>query len=53
MTMSLPSARKFILPLVALALIHLVVLMAGFVAPYDPATQNRAAQIVRPRVCIW
>lgn len=43
MTMSLPSARKLILPLVALVLIHLVVLMAGFVAPYDPATQNRAA----------
>jgi peptide/nickel transport system permease protein len=35
--------RPWTLPLVSLAVIHLVVLLAGFVSPYDPASQDRAA----------
>ena len=31
-----------------LPLIHLLVLGAGFVAPYDPAAQNRALAYVPP-----
>jgi peptide/nickel transport system permease protein len=47
------SARRVVLPLVSLAVIHLLVILAGFVAPYDPATQNRAAPNCPPTRLHW
>ena len=35
------KARKVIFAMVLLALLHLAIFFAGFVAPYDPASQNR------------
>jgi peptide/nickel transport system permease protein len=40
-------------PLALLTGIHLVVLMAGFVAPYDPARQDRAAPNCPPTRVHW
>jgi peptide/nickel transport system permease protein len=34
--------------LVALAVLHLVILFAGFIAPYDPTAQNRALSYAPP-----
>jgi len=45
--------RGLALPLVSLAAIHLVVLLAGFFAPYDPATQDRAAPNCPPTRVHW
>lgn len=45
--------RTLALPLVSLAVIHLAVLLAGFFAPYDPATQNRAAPNCPPTRVHW
>ncbi len=51
--MQLTSARKLTAPLVALAVVHLIVLSAGFFAPYDPAEQNRAAPNCPPTRVHW
>ena len=40
-------------PLVSLAVVHFVVLMAGFFAPYDPSTQDRAAPNCPPTRVHW
>jgi peptide/nickel transport system permease protein len=40
--------RARALPLLALAVIHLVVLVAGFVSPYDPTGQDREAPNCAP-----
>jgi peptide/nickel transport system permease protein len=45
--------RAFVLPLVCLAIIHLSVLLAGFLGPYDPATQNRQAPSCPPTRVHW
>jgi peptide/nickel transport system permease protein len=45
--------RTWTMPLVSLAVIHLVVLLAGFFSPYDPATQNRAAPNCPPTRVHW
>ncbi len=39
---------KFWMPALLLLIIHLLVLGAGFVAPYDPAAQNRTLAFVPP-----
>lgn len=44
---------RFILPIVCLALIHLLVLAAGYFAPYDYAQQNRDAILVPPTKVHW
>ena len=49
--MRLTTART--LPLVSLVVIHLVVLLAGFFAPYDPAIQDRAAPNCPPTRIHW
>ena len=41
MTRSMTSNRKMIAASILLALVHLAILFAGFVAPADPAAQNR------------
>lgn len=45
--------RAWTLPLIALAVIHLVVLSAGFFAPYDPGIQDRAAPNCPPTRVHW
>ena len=39
---------KAALLIVLLAVLHIVILFAGFVAPYDPATQNRELPYAPP-----
>jgi peptide/nickel transport system permease protein len=51
--MRLASARKLIVPLALLMGIHLAVLMAGFVAPYNPDMQDRAAPNCPPTRVHW
>jgi peptide/nickel transport system permease protein len=46
-------SRTLVLSLVCLAFIHLVVLLAGFFGPYDPATQNREAPSCPPTRVHW
>jgi peptide/nickel transport system permease protein len=43
----LVSAR---LPISILATLHIAVLLAGFLGPYDPATQNRNSALIAPMV---
>jgi len=42
-----------VLSLVGLVFIHIVVLLAGFFGPYDPATQNRQAPSCPPTWVHW
>jgi peptide/nickel transport system permease protein len=51
--MKITRAGKLTAPLVALAVVHLLVISAGFVAPYDPATQDRAAPNCPPTRIHW
>lgn len=45
--------RAWTLPLASLAVIHLVVFLAGFFSPYDPTTQDRAAPNCPPTRVHW
>lgn len=45
--------RAWTLPLVSLAAIHLVVLLAGFFSPYDPTIQDRTAPNCPPTRIHW
>jgi peptide/nickel transport system permease protein len=40
--------HPLLLPLISLGIVHVAVLLAGFVAPYDYATQDRALPFARP-----
>jgi peptide/nickel transport system permease protein len=42
------ARRQFILPLVCLGIVHLAVLLAGFIAPYDYAAQDRVLPFAPP-----
>jgi peptide/nickel transport system permease protein len=42
------SKKKIIVALMFLALLHLAIFLAGFVAPQDPAAQNREVPFVPP-----
>jgi peptide/nickel transport system permease protein len=42
------SNRKIVAALIFLASLHLLILFAGFIAPYDPTMQNRDAPFVPP-----
>ena len=42
------SKRKIVTAVIFLLSLHLAILLAGFVAPYDPATQNRDFPFARP-----
>jgi hypothetical protein len=47
------AAWELILPLAFLMAIHVVVLAAGFFAPYDPALQDRSAPNCPPTRIHW
>jgi len=42
---------KTTLLIILLAALHLTILFAGFVAPYDPTVQNRDLPMLRPLIC--
>src|SRR6266849_3586401 len=46
--MMMDGARKIWISAAALALVHIAVLSAGFLAPYDPVTQNRDSPFAPP-----
>jgi len=48
MSSDMTGTRKMITGAVLLASLHFVILLAGFVAPNDPATQNRELPFVPP-----
>lgn len=46
--MNMKQRNKLVLLAIALAVLHVAVIFAGFVAPYDPATQNRELAFAPP-----